>query len=66
LSISKGVKYPESISIVSEEAWKMFTLSTIRLQSEREISERIEEILNKLKGIVEGVCWEGVIRLPWG
>ena len=63
---SKGIEYPESISVVNEDTWKLLISKTVRLRSEREIAKRIKEICNKLRRIVEGVCWEGVICLPWG
>ena len=63
---SKGVEYPESISFASENAWKLLVSKIVRLQNERELAKRIEEICSRLRSIVEGICWEGVIRLPWG
>jgi len=63
---SKGVEYPESISFAREDAWKLLVPKIVRLQNERELTKRIEEICNRLRSIVEDICWEGVIRLPWG
>ncbi len=65
-STLKGVEYPESISIISKETWRLLISKMVRLHSEREVAERVREICSKLRNIVEGVCWEGVIRLPWG